>query len=79
MQKPDDPDNFSQGDDRAELSNLGEGTEIVVVAYLLVAKKEGAESCICGLTSPAETDNHLVLVKKSTVDQVPLASTTSAI
>lgn len=79
MQKLDDPDNFSQGDDRTELTNLGEGKIITVVAYLLVARNEpSGESCNCGLTSPAETDNHLVLVKKSTVDQMQLSGTTSA-
>jgi hypothetical protein len=79
MQKLDDPDNFAQGDDRDELTQLGEGNNIVVVAYLLAAKPElGGESCNCGLHRPAETDNHLVLVKKSTVDQMPLSGKTAA-
>jgi len=79
MQKLDEPDNCSQGDDRTELTNLCEGKIITVVAYLLVARNEpSGESCNCGLTSPAETDNHLVLVKKSTVDQMQLSGTTSA-
>ena len=78
IKKLDDPENFSQGDDRDELAALGEGTKVSVTAYLLVAKKEGAESCNCGLTSPTETDNHLVLVTKSTVDQTPLTGKTAA-
>ncbi len=79
MQKLDDPDNFSQGDERTELTDLGEGKNIVVVAYLLVARPElDGESCNCHLHSPADTDNHLVLVKKSTVDQIPLSGKTPA-
>jgi len=65
MKKLDDPETFSQGDTREELTELGEGQEITVVAYLLVAKAElGGESCNCGLQTAAETDNHLVLVRK---------------
>lgn len=79
MQKLDDPDNFAQGDERTELKNLGEESNIVVVAYLIAARKElDGESCNCGLRTEAETDNHLVLVKKSTVDQMPLSGTTKA-
>ena len=78
IKKLDDPENFSQGDDRDELAALGEGTNVTVTAYLLDAKKEGAESCNCGLTSLPDTDNHLVLVTKSTVDQIPLTGKTAA-
>jgi hypothetical protein len=79
MQKLDDPDNFAQGDDRTELTDLGEGEKVIVVAYLIAARKElGGESCNCGLHTEAETDNHLVLVKKSTVDQMPLSGRTKA-
>ena len=67
MKKLDDPENFSQGDTRDELTALGEGQKITVTAFLLVAKPEGAESCNCGLTTKPETDNHLVLVSKTTV------------
>jgi len=43
-----------------------------------VAKPElGGESCNCGLHTPEETDNHLVLVSKATVDRFP-ASGSSA-
>ena len=75
MKKLDDPESFSSGDNREELTALGEGQKITVVAYLLVAKPElGGESCNCGLHTPAETDNHLVLVSKTTVDKFPVSS-----
>ena len=76
MKKLDDPESFTQGDSREELTALGESEKITVVAYLLVAKpKLGGESCNCGLQTPAETDNHLVLVTKATVDKFPVSST----
>jgi hypothetical protein len=79
MKKLDDPENFSQGDSREELASLGEGEKITVVAYLLVAKPElGGESCNCGFHTPEETDNHLVLVSKTTVDKFPVASSSAA-
>jgi hypothetical protein len=75
MKKLDDPESFTQGDSREELTALGEGQKITVVAYLLVAKAElDGESCNCGLQTPAETDNHLVLVSKTTVDKFPVSS-----
>src|SRR5258708_10302387 len=75
MKKLDDPESFTQGDSREELTALGEGQKITVVAYLLVAKPElGGESCNCGLHTPEETDNHLVLVSKTTVDKFPVSS-----
>jgi hypothetical protein len=60
MKKLDDPDNFTEGGSREELATLGEGTKITVVAYFLVAKPEGAESCNCGLTKTDETDSSRV-------------------
>jgi hypothetical protein len=67
-----DPKNFTEGGSRTELKDLGEGQKISVVAYLLIAKAEpGGESCNCHLKTVAETDNHLVLVEKATVDQFP--------
>lgn len=75
MKKLDDPENFTEGGSREELSALGEGQKITVVAYLLVAKPElGGESCNCGLHTPEETDNHLVLVSKATVEKFPLSN-----
>lgn len=78
MKKLDDPDNFTEGGNRDELADLGEGEKITIVAYLLVAKAEGAESCNCGLTSKQDTDNHLVLASKATVEKYPIASTAEA-
>jgi hypothetical protein len=57
-----DPKNFVKGGSRAELTRLGEGKKITVVAYALVARPEGGETCNCGLTAPKDTDNHIVLV-----------------
>lgn len=74
-----DPENFQEGDSREELTALGEGQKITVMAYLLVAKPElGGESCNCGLQTPAETDNHLVLVTRTTVNKFPAATTNAA-
>jgi len=73
MKKLDDPENFTEGGSREELTDLGEGQKIVVIAYLLEAKPElGGESCNCGLHTPAETDNHLVLVTQATVHKFPV-------
>jgi hypothetical protein len=72
MKKLDNPENFTKGDSREELTALGEGQKITVVAYLLTVKQEGAESCNCGLTAKKDTDNHLVLVSKSTLDEFPI-------
>jgi hypothetical protein len=78
MKKLDDPESFTSGDSRDELTALGEGQKIAVVAYLLVAKPElDGESCNCGLHTPAETDNHLVLVSKTTVDKFPVSTNSS--
>jgi hypothetical protein len=79
MKRLDDPENFREGETREELAGLGEGQQIAVVAYLLAVKAElGGESCNCGLRTVEATDNHLVLVSKTTVDKFP-ASTNAAI
>jgi hypothetical protein len=78
MKKLDDPEEFSQGDPRDELASIGEGQKVTVMAYLLVAKPEGAESCNCGLLNPDQTDNHLVLVTKTTVQKFPAGDTAAA-
>lgn len=58
-----DPQHFTrQSKNRAELTALGEGQMIKVVAYALVARKGSKESCNCGLSAPKDTDNHIVLV-----------------
>jgi hypothetical protein len=70
------PTHFVKGGPRTELVSLGEGKNISVVGYLLVAKPElSGESCNCYLKTPQETDNHLVLVTKAIVDQIPAGST----
>jgi hypothetical protein len=75
MKKLDDPENFSEGDTREELTGLGEGQKITLLAYLLQAKAElGGESCNCGLQTTADTDNHLVLVSRTTVNKFPATS-----
>lgn len=72
MKNLDNPDEFEKGDDRDELSALGEGKKISVVANLISIKPEGAESCNCGLTQKELTDNHLVLVTKATLKKFTL-------
>ena len=62
MKELEDPVTFKKGDTREELTALGEGQKIRVVALALVARKGGAESCNCKLTKVADTDNHIVLV-----------------
>lgn len=61
---PDPVPGFKIGDTREKLTALGEGDKIRVVAYALVARKGGKESCNCGLAKPPDTDNHIVLVDK---------------
>jgi hypothetical protein len=53
---------YKIGDTREKLAQLGEGQMIRVMAFALVARKGSSETCNCHLTSPAETDNHIVLV-----------------
>jgi hypothetical protein len=58
-----DPKNFTrQSTNRNELARAGEGKKVTVVAYALVARKGGKESCNCGLSAQKDTDNHIVLV-----------------
>lgn len=62
---PDPVTGFKVGDTREKLTALGEGDKITVVAYALVARKGGGESCNCKLLSVADTDNHIVLVDEA--------------
>src|SRR5437660_726987 len=55
-------DGFARGDTREKLIALGEGKTIRVVALALVVRPGGKESCNCGLTGVANTDNHIVLI-----------------
>lgn len=61
---PDPVPGFKVGNTREKLAALGEGEKISVVAFALVARKGGAESCNCKLTSVRDTDNHVVLVDR---------------
>jgi len=47
---------------RDELRQIGEGKKITVVAWAMVARKGGKETCNCKLSAPKDTDNHIVLV-----------------
>ena len=38
-----------------------------MIAYALVARKGSKESCNCGLRTPQDTDNHIVLVEEMTL------------
>jgi hypothetical protein len=74
------PKHFVKGGSRDELEALGEGKLIRVTAFLLTARREGSESCNCGLNDEKKkdkdvgvnTDNHLVLVSGSTVKKFSL-------
>jgi hypothetical protein len=57
-----DPTNYTECGTRETLKDLGEGQKITVVAWALTAKKQGAESCNCDLSTEANVDNHIVLV-----------------
>jgi hypothetical protein len=63
---PDPVPGFQIGDTREKLRALGEGKMIRVVALALVARKGSRESCNCGLSKAADTDNHIVLVDPET-------------
>ena len=60
---PDPVPGFGIGDDRQPLRDLGEGKKITVMAFALIARKGGTESCNCGLSQAIDTDNHIVLVE----------------
>jgi hypothetical protein len=53
---------YAIGDGRDKITALGEGRKITVMAWALVVRKGGAESCNCKLTAVKDTDNHIVLV-----------------
>lgn len=59
---PDPVSGFAKGDSREALTALGEGKKIRVVALALVVRTGSKESCNCGLTGAANTDNHIVLI-----------------
>jgi hypothetical protein len=53
---------FKKGGKRDQLTAMGEGDLIRVVAQALVVRTGSKESCNCGLTGAASTDNHIVLI-----------------
>jgi len=53
---------FKKGASREALTALGEGKLIRVVALALTVRAGSKESCNCGLTGVASTDNHIVLI-----------------
>lgn len=81
MKSRPNPTHYTLGGSRSELTALGEGDQVRVVGYLLAVKLElGGESCNCYLRTEPQTDNHLVLVTKTTVDKFslpPHANTTT--
>lgn len=58
---PDPVEDYKIGDTREKLEALGEGKMIRLVAWALKARKGVQESCNCGLSKAADTDNHIVL------------------
>jgi hypothetical protein len=60
----DQPDTWTRGRARKELSDLGEGKAIVVKGYLIHAKGSGAETCNCRLTGGANNDIHMNIVRR---------------
>lgn len=61
---PDPVPGFKVGNTREKIEALGEGKKIVVVANAIAVRKGSKESCNCGLTKVADTDNHIVLVDR---------------
>lgn len=71
---PDPVPDYKLGDTREKLEALGEGDKIRVVAYALVARAGGKESCNCDLSKSRDTDNHIVLVDEPTLALTARAS-----
>jgi hypothetical protein len=61
---PDPVKGFKVGNTREKIEALGEGKKVVVVANAIAVRKGSKESCNCGLTKVADTDNHIVLVDR---------------
>jgi hypothetical protein len=65
MRKLADPvPGFKVGNTREKIQALGEGKKVVVVANAIAVRKGSKESCNCGLSTVADTDNHIVLVDR---------------
>lgn len=70
---------YTQGQPRSVLTDLGEGSQVRVVGFLLAVKQECGESCNCGLSDvDVTTDNHLVLVNPKVVTDNPLPEPATA-
>jgi hypothetical protein len=68
LEKKVEKSDYRRGDPRDVLTELGEGSSLRVVGYLLAVKQEGGESCNCYLDDvDITTDNHLVLVNPNVV------------
>ena len=61
---PDPVAGFRVGNTRERIQALGEGKKIIVVANAIAVRRGSEESCNCGLTRVADTDNHIVLVDR---------------
>lgn len=61
---PDPVEGFKVGNTREKIRALGEGKKVIVVANAIAVRKGSKESCNCGLTTVADTDNHIVLVDR---------------
>ena len=72
-----DPKHYVNKGAREELATLGEGKLVRLTGWLLAVKPEHGESCNCYLDTPAETDNHLVLVTKTTINKFKLPANAS--
>ena len=71
---PDPVPKFKIGNTREKLEAKGEGNKITVVAFALIARAGGKESCNCALTDAVNTDNHIVLVEEPTLKLTARAS-----
>lgn len=56
------PKSWTVNADRSSLVARGEGKPVVLMGFLLRSKKEGAESCNCGVVGLDNTDIHNVIV-----------------
>ena len=61
---PDPVKGFKVGNTREKIEALGEGKKIIVVANAIAVRKGSKESCNCGPSTVADTDNHIVLVDR---------------
>jgi hypothetical protein len=61
---PDPVPGFKVGNTREKIEALGEGKKIIVVANAIAVRKGSKESCNCGLSTVADSDNHIVLVDR---------------